>query len=215
MKHTEHFLRTYVHWGNIVFDVGANVGQSALIAAPLCGPIGRVVSFEPNPAIFQELRAATAQFLNVTVVNKALSDRSGPAEFFVDTREGFTSNASSLYPLEDLVAMKKSERITVETTTIDEYCEAAGCEPDVLKIDVESAEPLVIVGGWCLIERRNPVMLFEFWETWWNRGFQELFERLVPLYRLSRIQDGLDVERFYHDNAASGNVDILCVPRKP
>jgi hypothetical protein len=56
-------------------------------------------------------------------------------------------------------------------------------------------------------------MLFEFWETWWDRGFRELFERLVPIYRLIRTQDGVDVERFYYTNSGNKAVDILCLPR--
>lgn len=56
-------------------------------------------------------------------------------------------------------------------------------------------------------------MLFEFWETWWSFGFRELFEYLVPMYSLIRMQDGRNVGHFYDDNPSAGNVDILCLPK--
>ena len=33
------------------------------------------------------------------------------------------------------------------------------------------------------------------------------------MYRLIRMQDGLDVERFYYQDSGTVAVDILCLPR--
>jgi FkbM family methyltransferase len=49
-------FETLVREGDVVVDVGANVGQYSLLAARLCGASGRVLALEPNPAIFQSLR---------------------------------------------------------------------------------------------------------------------------------------------------------------
>src|SRR5579883_1211659 len=83
---TENFLRNFVQPGHVIFDVGANIGQSALVAAGLAGPLGRVISFEPNPAAFRGLAAAarTSGYSNITLVQKALSDRTGTFDFFLD-----------------------------------------------------------------------------------------------------------------------------------
>src|SRR5712691_602322 len=40
-------LQTLVHPGDVIYDVGANVGFFTVIAARLTGPSGRVVAFEP------------------------------------------------------------------------------------------------------------------------------------------------------------------------
>jgi len=211
---TENFLRNFVRRGTTVFDIGANVGQSALVAASLTGPEGRVVSFEPNPSAMAGLRAAVLHsgFGNIELVPLALSNRSGPVDFFIDKRKEYTSVASSLRELDDLAACGMSQRTIVQCGTLDDYCERNGIVADVIKIDVESAEPLVIEGGRRVIESRRPVMLFEFWETWWNRGFRELFDYLSPIYRLVRMQDGEEVERYYRDTTGTGAVDILCLP---
>lgn len=49
-------FETLVREGDVVVDVGANVGQYSLLAARLCGATGRVLAIEPNPSIFQALR---------------------------------------------------------------------------------------------------------------------------------------------------------------
>jgi hypothetical protein len=121
--------------------------------------------------------------------------------------------ASSLRELDDLAAVGKSLKSTVECITLDQYSAAHNLIPDLIKIEVESAEPLVIAGGRNTIERRRPVMLFEFWETWWDRGFREVFEYLKPAYRLIRMQDGEDVADFYYTQTGNRAVDILCLPR--
>jgi len=212
---TENFFRNFVRSGDTVLDVGANIGQSALVAAGLAGPTGRVISYEPNPASFAGLTAAiqTSGFQNITAVPLAVSNRPGTVDFFIDTREEYTSVASSLRPLDDLVAAGKSRKTTVNCITLDDYCLEYQISPNVIKIDVESAEPLVVEGARHIIETVAPVMLFEFWETWWNLGVRELFEYLAPMYRLIRMQDGLDVERFYYQDSGTVAVDILCLPR--
>src|ERR1700682_1610114 len=43
-------LATFLRPGRVYYDIGANVGFFAVIAARLVGPSGRVVCFEPLPA---------------------------------------------------------------------------------------------------------------------------------------------------------------------
>ncbi|HWZ58637.1 MAG TPA: FkbM family methyltransferase, partial [Gemmatimonadaceae bacterium] len=76
------FART-VRPGDVVYDLGANVGFYTLLAARLAGPTGRVVAFEPVPRNLGYLRRHIAlnQCENVTVVAAAVSDRSGTARF--------------------------------------------------------------------------------------------------------------------------------------
>jgi FkbM family methyltransferase len=42
--------------GNIIFDVGANIGLFSLYAARVCGLDAKIYAFEPVPAIFEVLR---------------------------------------------------------------------------------------------------------------------------------------------------------------
>jgi hypothetical protein len=134
-------------------------------------------------------------------------------DFYIDLREELTSVASSMRELDDLKALGKSQKTTVQCTTLDAFCEEHGLKPRILKIDVESFEPQVIAGGKTTIETLRPLILFEFWETWWTLGFRELFEYLLPMYKLIRMQDGIDVEHWYFENQGTIAADILCLPR--
>ena len=42
-------VKKYVHEGDIVIDVGANIGYYTLLFAKLVGPTGHVYSFEASP----------------------------------------------------------------------------------------------------------------------------------------------------------------------
>jgi len=46
---TANFFLNFVKAGDTVLDIGAHIGSSALVASPLAGETGRVISFEPKP----------------------------------------------------------------------------------------------------------------------------------------------------------------------
>ena len=54
------FLAGKIRPGMVVYDVGAHIGQYALFFAKRVGPGGRVLSFEPNPDIFEQLKRNVA-----------------------------------------------------------------------------------------------------------------------------------------------------------
>ena len=64
---------TETHWfvkslrpGDVVVDVGANVGYYTIIAGKLVGEAGRVYAFEPDPVSFELLRAMSAWTGSIT-----------------------------------------------------------------------------------------------------------------------------------------------------
>ena len=69
--------------GAVVYDLGANVGYFSLMASVLAGPEGQVYAFEPLPRNIAYLRRHIAlnQLKNITVIEAAVSNRSGEAHF--------------------------------------------------------------------------------------------------------------------------------------
>src|SRR3990172_1939329 len=49
------FVKKIIHEGDIVLDIGANIGYYSLIFAKLVGKLGKVFSFEPEPYNFSLL----------------------------------------------------------------------------------------------------------------------------------------------------------------
>jgi FkbM family methyltransferase len=56
MRREERFFASYLRGGDVVVDVGANIGTSTLTAAAIVGDSGTVFSIEPHPVIFRYLQ---------------------------------------------------------------------------------------------------------------------------------------------------------------
>lgn len=130
-------LRTAVHAGDTVWDVGANVGYYTKDFAHLVGRSGCVVAFEPAPATLATLRSATAGLDNVLVAGIALACESGTADFFADGSGGDSNGG--------LLAARPEQGCTkVAVRTGDAFLREF--PPNVIKIDVEGFELDVLQG---------------------------------------------------------------------
>ncbi len=126
---------------DVFWDVGANLGVYSLLAANCAGV--QVVAFEPHPATAKRLRKNVElnEKTNVKVLNIALSNSEGSARF--DPIELDSPQARAYLVISD----KISGTIEVETSSGDKLIEKGIVPiPDIVKIDVEGAEPLVIKG---------------------------------------------------------------------
>lgn len=203
------FIKRHVSPRSVAFDIGAHHGRYATQLAALCQ---HVYAFEPNPESIRKLRANTERFTNVTVVPKAVADRRGRIDFHVDTRPDWAGLASSVHMLDDLARAGQTRSIQVDAITIDEFC-AQGMVPHFVKIDVEGHEPAVIAGARRTISTARPTLVFEFWETWWERGYRDMFAYLHEFYDLVRLQDGSDAMTLYNSRPHNGVADIAAIPR--
>jgi FkbM family methyltransferase len=147
--------------GDVVWDIGANVGYFSFAAAGVSGVKGRVLSIEPDYWLVELLhRSANAngdRMAKVDVLPVAVSNSQGIKRFHIaargraanylegaNLREARASNASALVP-------------TVTLDWLLEHCSA----PSVLKIDVEGAEAQVLQGAERLLNTVRPAILCE------------------------------------------------------
>ena len=140
--------------GMTFVDVGANIGYHALLAAKLVGSAGRVIAIEP----FSEncrlilMSVAANGFQNVTLIPVALGDHMGWSYF--STNIG--SNASLIQS--DLDQVARGYGFIVPTFCLDDIVTGP---VDLLKIDIEGAEPRAVAGAIKLIERYRPTVISE------------------------------------------------------
>lgn len=140
--------------GQVVVDIGANIGVFSLRASRKVGARGRVISFEPIPQTCALLRknARLNYCNNMTVLEKAVGDAVGKIKI---RTSGHLSSASIANP----GFAYESE---VELTTLDEEFRRLGLSSvDAIKMDIEGAEPLAIRGMASVILTYHPMILFE------------------------------------------------------
>ncbi len=72
------WLKKILKPGDVVVDVGANIGYYTTLAAKIVGPSGRVIAIEPFPETFAALRDNVLRngLTNVELVNAAVGDGS-------------------------------------------------------------------------------------------------------------------------------------------
>lgn len=143
------FLTRRLGPGGVFADVGANVGFHTVLAAQIVGPSGKVFAIEPVPTTLKILRANLVRHnLQVVVLAAAASDVPGHRSLEVDP--SYRSGAAFA-----------DSGIEVRAAPLDELLPDVAV--DVLKIDVEGAEPLVLRGAHRVLERSaNLVALVEF-----------------------------------------------------
>jgi len=148
-------LRRYVKPGMAVLDIGANIGCLTMLSASLVGPLGLVVAIEPNPENVKLLEASRRVngFDQVLVIQAAAGRQTGLLALNVSYSNGMTA------ALPDDVGGLFASR-PVPCFALDALLPKAR-RLDLIKIDVEGAEPLVVEGAQATIERDRPIILTE------------------------------------------------------
>lgn len=129
-------FKKYITVDAIVFDVGANVGTHALLAAKLA-PAGQVYAFEPGAKAHEALcrNIVLNNVENLTTYNAAVSTGETAWEL---KQPGRSDEQSFLVPASDAESTLNIIRLE------DVLTENAIQQIDFLKIDVEGAELLVL-----------------------------------------------------------------------
>jgi FkbM family methyltransferase len=206
-------LRYLPGWSpGVIFDVGANVGQSAKAYARQF-PQAQIHSFEPSPQTFQELCQTVVRFPKVVAHCLAL----GRTEATLGLTQGRRSAMNRLLP--DGTELQDGA-VEVPVRTGANLMQALGIEHiDLLKIDTEGHDLEVLHGFLPLLDRvdfiqveagMNPynethapfVKLDGFLKDAgfhlshifdqkleWKRGGQPILRRCNPLYVNGRLLD--------------------------
>jgi FkbM family methyltransferase len=152
-----------------VLDIGANVGLYAGLAAAVTDR--QVAAFEPFPILAEVAeRFSTDNDLGFRVESIALGSENGSATLYLsDTSDSSNSLAEGF--------RKSTKQIEVPVETLDGWVRRTGLVPAVLKVDTESTEPDVLIGGAETLREHRPWILCEVLA---GRGEDRLMEALAP-----------------------------------
>jgi len=178
------FVRGILKENDVFVDVGANVGWYTMLASTVIGDGGQIHAFEPRRPIVDYLQRTVA--LNglekvITVYPIGLSNETKSESLMW----GATSDngGSASFARDDASADMVCQ--TIEVQSLDNLCLD---HVDVIKIDVEGAEPLVLEGARGTIERDRPIILSEIHPE--------------QLRRVSRCSPQQCFDFFYHGTIA-------------
>jgi len=178
------FVKSFLDKGNSFLDIGANFGLYSIIAAKIVGKNGKVFSIEPEPRNLKRLkRNLILNRVSVDVIPIAVGETEGEVEFCSCSQGAYSGLKLSTVP-------GKVKKIMVPKNTLDNLSERYHWSNiDLLKMDVEGAELLVLMGGELFFQKTNrPVILIEFndnrsavygwncsqvynWLIYWNYDF--------------------------------------------
>jgi FkbM family methyltransferase len=184
-----------VRAGDVVWDVGANIGYLALVAARIVGPAGRVVAIEPDAQCAAAIRrnARLNDLAGVEVVEAAAASDTGTADLVV-VRDRLWTRLASVGDHHD-----SEQRVAVATVALDDL---DAPPPALVKIDVEGAELEVLAGMTRLLREQRPIVVCEM------HGLNAEFCASMrdAGYAVSNLDGPEPVEE------AGENVHALCTP---
>lgn len=222
--HELNFMTAVLRPGDVVIDIGANIGLFALVAARAVGPGGSVHAFEPVPGNCERLEENVQLngFTNVKLNRSAVRDRAGTVALSIDADMASTSGAStsSFFTVSELADPVRE--VTAQAETIDDYARRhlVGTAVRLVKIDVEGSEPAVLAGmSEVLKAHRVDVLMLEVSLYGLDRGGSRIFDAVEPLrlagYELYRLGVGGVLSRWTYrgepsiPNRVPGQVGVI------
>jgi FkbM family methyltransferase len=149
----------FVRRGDLVFDIGAHVGDRVASFRRLGA---RVVAVEPQPAMVRLLKLFYGRRANVAIEAAAVGGEAGQTSLMINTDNPTVSTASSAFvsAARDAPGWENQhwgKSVSVPVTTLDALIDKHGT-PSFIKIDVEGFEEEAL-RGW---SRPVKALSFEF-----------------------------------------------------
>ena len=150
----------FIHPGDVVYDIGANIGYVSLICAKQCGENGKVFAFEPLPENVKRLKEnveVNGLETYVNVVQSAVIESVKAATFLVHPSGSMGKTVGSSGRDERYIGKVKVPGISLDAFVYDQ----GHPPPDVIKLDIEGGESNALRGMKRLLGQERPLMLIE------------------------------------------------------
>ena len=198
----EFFYQNYLKKGDIVIDIGANIGTITITSAIKVGNTGKVYSVEAHPKIFQYLKGNIKQnnLTNVKLFNFAVGDKTGSVMFSNLASDGqnkiIDNKNGSKIPL------VKIDDMDIKESSID-----------LLKIDVEGYEKFAFLGSENTLKKTACVHFESVPKHYENYGYSffDIYNILNHHnFKLFRFLENKKISSISHDYIPQ-NEDLLAI----
>ncbi|ACK64484.1 methyltransferase FkbM family [Rippkaea orientalis PCC 8801] len=166
--HCADWLCSKIDYGDIILDVGAAFGVITLPMTQAIGKKGHIYAFEParKTQKFLQQIIDLNQIKNVTIVQSAISEEPGQAEFieYTPNQDLFWASDVSTLSTPDTNLNREHESYWVNVTTIDDYVATHNLEPKAIKIDIEGFELYALYGAKTTLDKYSPYLSIDIHE---------------------------------------------------
>ncbi len=150
-------VKKLVKKGDVVLDVGANIGYYTVIISKIVGNEGKVIAFEPTKYFGDvlEKNIYENEVKNCIVQKYALSDEDSITEIIIG------ENSATINWISDCENTKRGSE-SIETKRLDDIISDLNLHKiDFIKIDVDGHEPAFFRGAIESIHKFKPTILME------------------------------------------------------
>ncbi len=198
--------------GNIVIDIGANIGYYTLLAAKIVGNKGKVFAFEPDPENFKILKKNidANRYKNVVLVQKVVSDKSKKLKLFLseDNKAGhkiYGDNTNKNF-------------VIVNSVTINDFLKNQDVEVDFIKMDIEGAEGKAFAGMSSIMKKNKIKIMTEFipsllrdLDTDPRKYIKTFIEYGFKIYDINNLNKPATIEELMQRYDNGKHTNLLCL----
>jgi len=177
--HITELFRKLMRKGMVIIDLGANIGWYSLLAAAVLGDHGIIIAYEPEPNNFALLSKSIEinNFRSIRAFQCCVSNIDGYRTLHL---------ASENLGGHSIVRQMGESDIDVPSITLDTALRKMNIDHvDLLKMDVEGAEPDVIIGAREIIPKVSHIIME--WDPRVWQGRKDLFDRYLGIFDVYEI----------------------------
>jgi FkbM family methyltransferase len=219
------FFQKFIKEGDLVIDIGANIGDTTVPMAVAAGASGLTLGFDPNPYVFKILQknaSLNKDKTNIEPVPYAISVRE--EEFYFISSEASFSNGG-IAPTKDSKHGKFIYPDKIKGVNLKEFLEKNYKERlskfTFIKIDTEGYDKEIVKSIRDLITAYKPTIIAESFGKATNADKEELYEVIEQLgYDIYYFEDfniEATVQKLNHKNDMIGykqTINIYATPKK-
>lgn len=146
-------IKQKVKAGDVVIDIGANIGFYTKIFSKLVGENGCVYAFEPDKKNFQKLKYNTQHLSNVVIENKAVAGETGKIKLYVSE----LNVDHRTYPSTDT-----THYVEIDAVSLDDYFKNNE-KINLIKMDIQGYEYHALQGMKKILQQPSLTLFSEFW----------------------------------------------------
>lgn len=152
-----HHPSVHAEDGDIILNCGAYMGTTDFLYHAVAKDC-TVHSFEPYPPLFAQL---------VTIAKEIKTGQTIPVKYGLWNKKGKVSFSNDGCPhvIDSDEGSGSQISQSIDVTTIDEYCAEKGIAPDMIKMDLEGAEPFALEGARKTISTHRPKLQISIYHT--------------------------------------------------